>query len=540
VRVKKNKKLSANITPLKPQALAINRPKLNDALTAWQPSLRSGDLTIKRNKITTEGRTRDLYMTSGLVAGLVKSHQDNIVGSRYTLQLQPNYKALGIDASEAMRWANGIEQDFLAWAENPDCYIDVQRRRTFTDFLREAVATYVLQGEVFVVRQTKPSPYGFTCFTTVEPERVCNPSNLQDDAKLLNGNKVRQGVEYSGAGEAVAYHILQSHQSEQSNKVWERFQRVSNNGFVQVIHLYTAKYADQTRGFSDLTPVVKALKMLDEQQHLELQMSQVQTAYAMYLKTAGGTAAAKDLLGFGDVTDPLEQQLEAAATALDTRHTAYDGAISIDGVRVPVLLPGDEINTVSPHNQPNNHEQLKRGLLNEVAKAAGISYEQLTGDFTGTSYSSARASMSMSWEATLANRSLIVNKLANTIFRLWFDEQVLRDLIQTPVEYYPANDYQSIRTYDALTRANWIGSGRTVIDDYKQAKANTEKVNNLQGSLQDVLKENGTDLESVINAQIAQREALLAAGLPLPTYLMPQEPISITTPLAPDPLLVDN
>jgi lambda family phage portal protein len=519
---------------VKPQALTVEKPSLRNALDAWKPALTSGDIVNKRTKTTTEGRTRDLYMTSGLVAGLVKSKQDNIVGARYVLQLQPDYKELGIDASVAMNWASKIESRFAAFAENPDCYIDAQRRRTFTDFLRESVATVELQGEVVLIRQAKPSPYGFTCFTTVEPERVCNPNNVMDDTRLPNGNKVRQGVEYDSFGEPIAYHILKAHQSENGAREWQRIMRVSNTGYIQVIHLFIPKYPDQTRGFSDLTPVVKTIKMLDEQQHLELQMSQVQTAYAFYLKTQGGTAAAKDLLGFGDDGD-VDAKLQSCLSEMELRHTAYNGSISIDGVRIPTLLPGDELGTVSPKNQPNNHEQLKRSLENEIARAVSISREQLTGDFNGTSYSAARASMSMSWEATLATRNLIVNKIASTIFRLWFDEQVLRGLIDTPVPYTPSNDFASIRTYDALTKCNWIGSGRIVIDEYKQAKANTERVANLQTSLQEVLKENGTDMETVINSLVSQREALLAQNLPLPDYL--KNEIVDKIQQLPDPLL---
>ncbi len=520
-------------------ALTINKPSVRDALGSWRPSLKSADHVITAARRAADGRARDLFMTSGLVFGVVKSQQDNLVGSKYVLQLQPNYKALGVEAAIAMRWANAVEQDFMAWAENPDCYIDSQRRRTLTEFLREAVASYMLQGEVFLMRQAKPSPYGYLCFTTIEPERVCNPNGVQDDTVMSNGNKVRQGIEYTGYGEAVAYYVLKSHPSESANREWQRIQKYSNAGFLQLQHLYISTYPDQTRGFSPIVPVLKQIKMLDLQQELELQMSHLQTSHAMYLKTAGGTAAAKDLLGFGADATVEEQQLEAAIAAFDVRHTAYDGAISIDGVKVPVLLPGDEIGTVSPHNQPNNHAQLKRDLQNEISRALSISREQLTGDFSGTSYSSARAAMSMSWEGTLSNRRMILDKMASSIFRLWFDEGVLRGFVTPLVEYFPDNQVLNLITYDNLTKCSWIGSGRIVIDDYKQAKANTEKINTAQGSLQDVLKENGTDLETQINSMIAHREALLQAGLPLPAHLLPPAPAVAADSMA-DPLLEDS
>jgi capsid protein len=176
---------------------------------------------------------------------------------------------------------------------------------------------------------------------------------------------------------------------------------------------------------------------------------------------------------------------------------------------------------VQAHNQANNHEQFKHGLNLQNARGIGMSHAEYTGDFSGTSYSSARAAVAIAWQAILSKRAIIADKLASQIFRLWFDEAIVREYIPLPegVTYWPSNSTESGQQFSWLTKCNWVGSGRIVIDEFKQAKANETMLGTNQTTLQDVLAEGGTDLEQLLDQNVRTREMFNERDLPLPEYL---------------------
>jgi lambda family phage portal protein len=499
-------------------------------LACWTPQLTSADRAMLPEKAQAEGRARDLVRNNGFARGAVQSQKDRVIGASYKLQLQPVYKLLGITASVAAAWASQVEVAFHAWADDPDCWIDAQRKRTFAQLLRESVATEMVQGECFVVRQWRGSPVGYnTCFSTVEPERVSNPltgsfiGQMQDQV-LPNGNRLRAGVEIDAWGAAVAYHIRTKHQQDYgiyTNSiagVWDRITKTNEFGWRQVIHLFEVEQADQTRGFSSMVSTLQKMKMMDMQEDLELQASQLSTALAFYVKTDFGAQHMKEVMGM----DPIEGAQKFTEMCMDAQAAHYGaGGVNLNGVRIPILANGDEIGMVQAHNQANNHEQFKSGLNLQNARGLGMSHAEYTGDFSGTSYSSARAAVAIAWQAILAKRAIIADKLASQIFRLWFDEAIVRGSIPLPegVTYWPSNSTQSGQQFSWLTKCNWVGSGRIVIDEFKQAKANETMLGTNQTTLQDVLAEGGTDLEQLLDQNVRTREMFNERDLPLPEYL---------------------
>lgn len=502
-------------------------------LACWNPRLMSADRKMLPEKAKAEARAHDLVRNNGYARGAVQNQKDRLVGDGYRLQLQPVYKLLGIDSDVAAKWASQVEVAFHAWADDPDCWIDVQRKRTFTQFLREAAASELVQGEFFLVRQWKGSPVGYsTCFTSVEPERISTPAQAimgigmnQTEMVAPNGNRIRAGVELLKDGEAVAYHIRQTHENDVNSVslagtagVWDRITKVNEFGWRQVIHIFEADSPDQTRGFSAFASTLQKMKMMDMQEDLELQLSQLSTAFAMYIKTPGGRAKAEQIMG----TNDAEEFARFMGDIMDMQSAHYGAAgVNINGVKLPVLAPDDDIGVVASHNQPTNHEQFKDGLNRQNARGLGMSVEEYTGDFTKNSFSGMKGVMSMSWQLVKAKREAIINKLATLMFRLWFDEAIVRGTITPPpgVDYWPSNDPVMGQRFAWLTKATWIGSGKLVIDEYKQAKANETALGTHQASLSDVLAESGTDIESHLDTAVRERQMFIERGLPLPEHL---------------------
>lgn len=519
-------------------------------LACWNPRLMSADRKMLPDKGRAEARAHDLVRNNGYARGAVQNQKDRLVGDGYRLNLQPVYKLLGIEADVAAKWASSVEVAFHAWADDPDCWIDVQRKRSFTQFLRECAASELIQGEFFLVRQWKTSPVGFsTCFTSVEPERVSTPAQTlgfmtnTGETVLPNGNRIRAGCELLRDGEAVAYHIRRAHENDVGNfgmtsaaGEWDRVTKLNEFGWRQVIHIFEADSPDQTRGFSAFASTLQKMKMMDIQEDLELQLSQLSTAFAMYIKTPGGRARAQDIMGSDS---SAEQFAEFMSTCMQMQEAHYgDAGVNINGVKLPVLAPDDDIGVVGSHNQPSNHEQFKDGLNRQNARGLGMSVEEYTGDFTKNSFSGMKGVMSMSWQLVKAKREATINKLATLIFRLWFDEAIVRGAIQPPpgVDYWPSNDPVMGQRFAWLTKASWIGAGKLVIDEYKQAKANETALGTHQATLSDVLAESGTDIETHLDTNVRERQMFIERGLPLPEHLGGQPRGTVT----PDPMAAEQ
>ncbi|MGT7511846.1 phage portal protein, partial [Escherichia coli] len=64
---------------------------------------------------------------------------------------------------------------------------------------------------------------------------------------------------------------------------------------------------------------------------------------------------------------------------------------------IPHLYPGDSLNLQTAQNADNGFSELEKALLRYIAAGLGVSYEQLSRDYSQVSYSSARASANESW-----------------------------------------------------------------------------------------------------------------------------------------------
>jgi capsid protein len=254
------------------------------------------------------------------------------------------------------------------------------------------------------------------------------------------------------------------------------------------------------------------------QEDLELQLSQLSTAFAMYIKTPLGRQRAKEIMG----ADDEEGMMKFTQMCMAAQEAFYGNAgVNINGVKQPTLYPDDEIGVLQPHNQASNHEQFKEGLMRQNARGWGMSFEEASGDFSKTSYSSARAAMQIAWQYVLAKRAAIADRAATLMFRLWFDEAIVRATIAPPpgVKYWPDNSTAMGQIFAWLTSCSWIGAGKIVLDEFKQAKANEVGLATHQVALDDILAESGNDLERLLDGHVRTREMFEERGLPLPEYL---------------------
>ena len=458
-------------------------------LAGWQPSVVSPE-DEARDYPAIRGRAQDLSRNNGYASGAVQSTKDNVVGAVYKLSLRPAWRQLGISHEEANEWATQVEEKFHLWADDPECWVDAQRKMTFTQIIRQSVGSDFVNGEFMLSRQWRPdvrTPFA-TCFSVVEPERVCNPQD-----KAVNPKRaIEQGVELDRYGAAVAYHVRKRSKitgwNYQPDK-WQRITKYNAYGWRQFLHIFEATRGDQQRGASKFASTIQKLKMLDRYEDVELEAAILSATYAMVVESDFGAESVFNAMGagnqgFGDVFQELIKNKVAYKAGND---------LQWNGTKIPHLFPGEELKQIVSSHPNKVFAEFEDAMLRHVARGFGTSFEQLTGDYSKTTYSSARASMLEAWKAVTSKRTSVSEKGAIVIFRLWLDEAISRGEVVLP----KANqDYWNNR--NAWSRCTFIGAGRGQIDDMKAAKANEIKLRTGETTLQQVAAENGQDYQEII------------------------------------------
>src|SRR5690606_16929419 len=140
--------------------------------------------------------------------------------------------------------ARAFSQDVEAWwteyAEDPiGCWLDVERKRTATMMVREAISTHTRLGEVMAAVEwlERRGTSMRTAIKMVSTKLVSNPGGRSDTDTL------RHGLEFDRGGAMVAAWVRQSGNgglgfgSGMTNE-WRRIERETRFGRPKFIHIF--------------------------------------------------------------------------------------------------------------------------------------------------------------------------------------------------------------------------------------------------------------------------------------------------------------
>ena len=185
---------------------------------------------------------------------------------------------------------------------------------------------------------------------------------------------------------------------------------------------------------------------------------------------------------------------------------------------MPVLGLDDEVQMQTTARDTTGFDAFTRAVLRLIASALGLTYEELSMDFSQTNYSSARAAMLIAWTETLALRGLIESQIAQPFHVAWLEEAFDSGMLKTPAgapSFYEA--------MDAYAAGRWVGPGRGTIDPVKEIDAFTAKVEAGGGTLEDLCAElDGTDWEVIAEQRARERAKYAELGMAYPGDAPPQ------------------
>ena len=478
----------------------------------WNPVSGSPDQAINSVKQMADDRAKDMVMNDGYSAGGVAIHKDSIVGANYRLVARPNYRVVGSDEVWAEEFSAEAESKFNLAADSESCWFDASRETTFTGLMRLAVGVYVYTGEVLGTAEwIRESDRPFkTALQMVSSDRLCNPDGVMDTRNL------RRGVVKDDRGKATAYWIRKGYESEwydNRSQEWSLIPAEKPWGRKQVIFLKEAQQIDQTRGVAEMVAALKHCRMTKQFSEIVLQNAVINASYAAAIESELPSAEVVAAMGGGEAgyTSAIGNYM----TMLQ-QYLGEANAISIDGARIPHFFPGTKL-SMKPMGTPGGvGSEFEASLLRKVAASLGVSYAELSRDFTKQSYSAARAEMATTGRTMGARKKMVADRLATNVYQLWVEEMLAQGELPLPARRNRTDFYRPYMK-EAYTRCSWIGTGKGQIDEMKETQAAMMRIKAGLSTWEIECARLGLDWREVFEGQARQKALADKLGL---TFVM--------------------
>jgi lambda family phage portal protein len=269
-----------------------------------------------------------------------------------------------------------------AWADTTDC--DAAGQMTFGGIQRQVVRALVTDGEVLVRRRPRRLEDGLAVPLQLQVLEADYIDTVKDGFVGLAGGPIIQGIEFDKLGRRAAYWLFPNHPG--STRYWlyptgggvtpPNVRGTSTSVRVpasEVLHLYDVDRPGQVRGVSWFGAGVVPLKELDEYEDAELVRQKIAACFAAFVTDIDGSAPA-----VGATETETEDEVE----------TFEPGMISH-------LPPGKNVTFGNPPTVVGDEFTVR--ALRKVAAALGVTYEDLTGDYSQVNFSSARLGRLAHW-----------------------------------------------------------------------------------------------------------------------------------------------
>ena len=312
-------------------------------LSSWLPTNGDADSEILNSLPTLRARSRDLCRNNPHAVAAISELANNIVGTGISVRFD----------HEDRNYETEIKKVWKSWVETKDC--DFERMAKFRGLQYLAVKAWLESGEVFIrtrVERAKAFPISYH---VLESDQLADFYN--------DGNKVQNGIEYDSQGRRVAYYFYKDHPGN-TTKFSTNYETVRIPAS-EIKHIFFRERPGQSRGVPFLKAILIKLNDLDEFEDAEIVRQKIASCFSAFVK---------DMEPGDDLKDEDDYEL---------------GEKMSPGL-IEFLPPGKDITFANPGTKEGYKEFMNTGL-HSVATGANITYEGLTGDYSQTNYSSAKA-----------------------------------------------------------------------------------------------------------------------------------------------------
>lgn len=412
---------------------------------------------VHQSAATVAARAAHFVLNDPRGARIVETLVANIVGT--------GIKPRALHPSETVRAK--LHREWTAWTDRADA----EGRGDAYHLQSLAVRDLVTFGEALFLFGNDAS--GTPTLRRLHPEQL----DRSITRRLDGGGAVVQGVEFDASGRIVAHHIRPAMPGDPLAGLALAPVRVPAS---DVLHLFRPLMPGQVRGLSWFAPVLLPAKELDALLDALLMRSKIAAMHVGVVTTTDGT---------------VSYEGEQAGAALD---------VTLEPGSMPVLPPGHDITFMDvPSN--DGASALLVETLRSIAVGVGITYEQLSGDYSKVNYSSERsAKLEFRRFVEGIQHHLMVFGFCRPTWNRFIRWQVLTGAV-------PASAYLA----DASAfGAKWLPPAWPWVDPQNEATAAEVALRNHLRSRAEIIAERGYDAEDVDAEIAADRARLAALGLP--------------------------
>lgn len=313
----------------------------------WRKSGSSADAANGPAIATLRSISRDLRRNNGWARRGIQVIAHSTVG----YGIEPSAEA----STQIARRANDI---WKSWAGRVTC--DVNGRLPFTGMQRLAMEAIAESGEVLIVRKVPPPSLGLSIPLQL---RIVEPDLLDSSRDGVRGEiRTVDGIEYDRDGRRLAYWLFPRHPGGQL--AFDRGIQSIRVPAEDVLHVYRVERPGQSRGVPWLASAIARLQDFDDFEDAELMRQKIAACFGAFVTDYHG-----DPVPTGDATED-------------------DSIETLEPGQIEYLPPGRQISFATP--PPVTEQGFTERNLRRIAATLGVTYEDLTGDYSRVNFSSAR------------------------------------------------------------------------------------------------------------------------------------------------------
>lgn len=370
---------------------------------------------------------------------------------------------------------------WTAWSETTAC--DADGRHNLAGLQNLAIRTIAESGEVLIRRRNRLPSDGLPLplqLQVLEPDLL----DAYKTITLPNGGRIIQGVEVDAIGTRVAYWIFPNHPGailmQSIGSLFPASKRIPAS---EIIHGFVTKRPGQVRAVTWFAPTIVRLKEFDEYEDATLMKQKIAACLAVISTDVDGSTPA-----LGGNPD-------------DTGTPAID---SLEPGAILNMPPGRSVEVVQPPSV-TDYTPYCNVTLRAIATGLGVTYEDLTGDYTGLPFSAARMSRLRHWARVMSWRW--VTFIPQVCDPIWAWAVQAAFLMGIAPEVVPVQ---------------WTAPPMPMLDPDREGTAYQRLARNGFQSYSEIARERGYDPDELIAEIKADNDKLDAAGLKLdsdPRYM---------------------
>ncbi|MFA7455633.1 MAG: phage portal protein [Desulfobulbaceae bacterium] len=446
----------------------------------YRPRSRSGEADNRRAAKWLTARVREQAANNSYISGGIERICNNVI--RRGIRPQFRFARAGKQDKERNDWWEG---SFARWAR----VADLTGHDSYWSLQKLGLRHLWIDGQ-YLIHRTFDDTVPGVCPLRLELLEMDMLDQLVDGV-LANGNIARRGIEYDPAkGRPIAYHILTHHPGDYlpGASTAKSVRYLAED----IIHVWDRRRISQYSGISWLAAVVLEAYDMAEYRNFERQGAKTAAAFAAFVHSSYPEFRLGPQLPPGGLASPPS-----------TDGTVQERPTEIEGGRIQYLPDGTQI-TLASHARPgNSYEPFIKDSQLAQSVGFGMSYEAFSNNYSGASWSSARAG-SLEERLSYQGQQYFLNEHCNDRVMGWFVEAMylaglargkgLDDYARNPLAW------QELVT--------WQEPGWHWVDPRNEAAASQIMIREVLDTRSAIAGRRGEDWDQIVEGQIEEEQRL--------------------------------